>query len=151
VAEQQFVAGLSGQEIINDVLGQVRKALERDCNVRESDCYGRGYSGSIKLSLQLFDIDVAKIEMELPLTPTKELLASTPETPEDVDGQDVKVDVDLEIPMTTDLTAVRERSNQNEPPAPEVPVDPTVPAPVVPQRRTYGKPPTLGGAVDVTD
>ena len=78
----EFVAGLSGQEIINDVLGQVRKALERDCNLRESDCYGRGYSGSIKLSLQLFDIDVAKVEAELALSPTQELLASTPETPQ---------------------------------------------------------------------
>jgi hypothetical protein len=149
VPNEEFVAGLSGVEIINDVLGQIRKALERDCNLRESDNYGRGYSGSIKISLQLFDIDVAKIETEMTLAPTQELLKSAPETPQDADGQDVKVDLTVEIPATTDLTAVRERSNQDEPPAPEVPVDPNVPA--VPQRRSYGKPPTLGGAVDVTD
>jgi hypothetical protein len=145
----EFVAGLSGQEIINDVLGQVRKALERDCNLRESDCYGRGYSGSIKLSLQLFDIDVAKVEAELALSPTQELLASTPETPQDVEGQDVNVEITLDIPQDADLNAVRERSSQAEPSNVEVPVDPTAPA--VPQRRSYGKPPTLGGAVDVTD
>ena len=145
----EFVAGLSGQEIINDVLGQVRKALERDCNLRESDCYGRGYSGSIKLSLQLFDIDVAKVEAELALSPTQELLASTSETPQDVEGQDVNVEITLDIPQDADLNAVRERSSQAEPSNVEVPVDPTAPA--VPQRRSYGKPPTLGGAVDVTD
>jgi hypothetical protein len=147
VAETEFVAGLSGLEIINDVLGQVRKALESSCDLRESDNYGRGYSAKVTLSLQLFDMDVAKIESETILQPTKELLAKTPETPEDADGRDVKVEVTIDIPETTDLSAVRDRINEPEPPAPEMSTDGIV----VPHRRSYGKPPTIGGAVDVTD
>lgn len=148
MANTEFVAGLSGKEIVEDVIGQVRRSLMRDCNLRESDCYGRGYSGKITIHLDLFDIDVAKTDAEIVLSPTKELLASTPETPQDIDGKDVKVDVELEVPMTNDLNAVRERSNQTEPQEPELTTEGDT---TVPKRRSYGKPTTIGGAVDVTD
>jgi hypothetical protein len=146
MADREFVEALSGTEIINDVLTQIRKAMERDCNLRSSDAYGRGYSGKITLHLECFALDAAAVDMAIDLHPSKQLLDSTPETPPDADGRDVKMDMELEIPLVSNLDAVRDRSTESKAaPAPEVEDTQG------PRRRSYGKPPTVGGAVDVTD
>lgn len=146
MADREFVEALSGTEIINDVLTQVRKAMERDCNLRSSDAYGRGYSGKITLHLECFALDATNVDMTIDVRPTKELLESTPETPLDADGKDTVVDLELEIPLVSDLDAVRDRSTESKPaPATEAEQAQS------PRRRSYGKPPTVGGAVEITD
>jgi len=138
----EFVAGLSGEEIINDVLFQVKKALKKDCNLRESDSYGRGYSGKVVIHLDLFAIDATPVEATVDLKPTQELLKETPETPQDVEGSDVKVDATVEIPLNSNVDEVRKQSEQS------VPMMSTEPdgSPVV-RRRSYATP-VVSGAVD---
>jgi hypothetical protein len=148
--EAAEVQGLSGNEIINDVLLQVKRALERDCNLRDTDNYGRGYSGKIKLNLQMFALDTATVDMEVTLQPTQEFLKTHEATPQDATGSDVQIEQEIEIPLQSNLNAVREaaeaaqQTGQRPEPIPEEEARMPV------HRRNYGKPPTMGGAEDVT-
>jgi len=147
--EATEVQGLSGTEIINDVLLRVRRALEQDCNLRDSDSYGRGYSGKIKLSLQMFALDTATVDMEMNLSPTQEFLKAHEATSQDATGSDVQIEQEIEIPLQSNLNAVREeaeRAAQTGPTQEQIEGDARMPV----HRRTYGKPPTMGGAEDVT-
>jgi hypothetical protein len=148
----EVVEGLSGSEIITDVLLQVKKALQRDCNLRDTDSYGRGYSGKIKISISCFAMDEAKVEMEIPLSPTKEFMDSHPPTPQDATGTDVVVEQEIDIPLQQNLTEIRQAAEQAEQTGQRPPLDEEIlgdmrmPA----HRRTYGKPTAGGGAEDVT-
>jgi len=139
---EDFVMGLSGREIIEDVLSQIRKALQRDCNLRESDSYGRGYSGKITVHLECFAIDTAMIEATVDLKPTHQLLKEAPETPQDADGHDVMVDTEIDIPVSANVDAVRKRSEQSVPVmTTEADGTPTV------RRRSYASP-VVSSAID---
>jgi hypothetical protein len=147
--QSEVIEGLAGDEIINDVLLQIKKALQRDCNLRTSDAYGRGYSGKIKISLSCFAMDEAKVEMEVQLSPTKDFMDSHAPTPQDATGTDVQVEQEIEIPLQPNLTAIREeakRAEQTGPTQEQIEGDARMPV----HRRTYGKPPTMGGAEDIT-
>jgi hypothetical protein len=123
VANESFTHGLSGEEIINDVLIQVEKALKRDCNLRPMDNYGQGYSGVIKIDLKLIALDVAEASVTANVKASPELLATLPaQTGEGGEGEEspiqtteVKVDETVVIPQELNLDAVRERSEQNVP------------------------------------
>jgi hypothetical protein len=111
---------LSGEEIINDILIQVEKALKRDCNLRPMDNYGQGYSGVIKIDLKLIALDVAEVTVTANVKASPELLATLPaDTGAAGEGQiqttDVTVDETVVIPQELNLDAVRERSEQNVP------------------------------------
>jgi len=123
VANESFTHGLSGEEIINDVLIQVEKALKKDCNLRPMDNYGQGYSGVIKIDLKLIALDVAEASVTVNVKASPELLATLPaDTGAAGEGEesvvtktDVTVDEKVVIPQELNLDAVRERSEQNVP------------------------------------
>lgn len=132
---ESLVVGLSGEEIIVDVLDQVEKALRKDCNLRATDSYGRGYSGKVTLELSLIGMDAVSVNVSTSLAPTKEAekivaekqaeaeeaaLLSTmageglPEPVEHVE-RPIEVKAEIEIPQEPDVNAVRERSGQGVP------------------------------------
>lgn len=141
----EYVVGLSGGEIITDILDQIEKRLRRDCNLRDSDSYGRGYLGKITIHLELQAMDTAQIDVEEVLKPSPDLPIGTEEF--SVEGvKDVVVDETIEIPLESDLTAVRDRSDQ---PIPIQTLDPTTGKPEI-KRRSYLRKAAIGNAVDVT-
>lgn len=95
--------GLTGEEIINDVLDQVETKLRGDCNLRETDAYMGGYDGSIEVHLNLHGLDTAEIK-------TKIVFGTTVDDP-----TAKKVDTQVEIPLEPRLNVVRERSGQEIP------------------------------------
>jgi len=114
-----FVNPLSGYEAIEDVAGQVRKALRRDCSLRREDGYSGGYKGKIQISLDCFAVRTTHIEVEVPITQPKEALAVIAAA----QPEDVEVDQIIEtIPIAVEenLKLVRERIEENaaEPPEP---------------------------------
>lgn len=121
---ESFTHGLSGEEIINDVLFQIKTALQKDCNLRPTDNYGQGYSGVIKIDLKLFALDVSEAHVNVDVKATSELLKTIP-TQADMTGAtgegdpaagtEVKVDETVEIAQNLNLDEVREQSEQNVP------------------------------------
>jgi hypothetical protein len=150
-----MVEGLSGSEIIADVLDQIKRKLSYSCNLRDSDSYGQGYSASIEIKLKLYAMDVTEdsFTVEIPLK------VEIPVSTEAVTVTPVEVEEKLEIPQELDLESVRERIKISEP---EPMQEPSAEGEArMPERlkRKYTRrsgSPTLettatGGAVDVTD
>ena len=105
------IEGLSGTEIIEDVLDQIRRKLKYSCNLRDTDSYGQGYSGTVTINLKMYAMDTTEDNFTVNITPKGEIPSSTESvivTPFDVDEK-------LEIPQELDLEAVRERSKVPEP------------------------------------
>lgn len=98
-----FVQPLSGSEVIEDFLGQIRKRLQGSCNLRSTDAYPRGYSGKFTYTLECYGVDTVIEQGELITGPHKD------------DPQTTIVHGDSEIPLEPELNAVRERSGQDEP------------------------------------
>lgn len=111
-----FVTGLTGSEVIKDVLAQVEKHLRRDCNLRDSDSYGRGYSGQIDVKLKLFAMDVTEVNTTVDVVSVGEVPESTPE----VEVIPVTVETKIEVPQEEDLLAVRDRIEEAKNPEPEI-------------------------------
>ena len=101
---QSIVVGLTGTEIIEDFLNHIRTQLRRDCNLRDSDSYTRGYSATASYKLKLYGVDVTEVESEVAVG------FDNPAETEKVEVEDV-----VEIPQELELNAVRERSGQEEP------------------------------------
>ena len=146
-----LIEGLSGSEIVDDVLAQIKRKLLTSCNLRDSDSYGQGYSAEIKISMKMYGMDATPDEFAINIVPKALPPVSTDElvvTPFDVTE-------DLTIPQELDLEAVRERTKE---PDPLPPVDPTeenrMPARL---KRKYTRhtgiasleQPAMGGAVDL--
>ena len=110
--EDDYVEGLTGEEVINDLLDQVAEKLRGDCNLREMDAYTGGYDGSVKVHLKLHGLDTAEIKTEISV-----IAPATEDFP--VDGEspviDTEVDAEIEIPLEPRLNIVRERSGQDVP------------------------------------
>ena len=132
----ESVAGLSGEEIIEDVLVQIGNKLRQDCNLRSSDNYTGGYSATVTLKMNLFGLDT--VEVEIPVIVKKE--TTVPQT----DATAVKIEDVIEVAYEENLDAVRERSEQTAPNV-EVRNDTPEPAKKAGGRR-YGKPVASGGA-----
>ncbi len=147
MANESFTHGLSGEEIINDVLFQIKTALQKDCNLRPTDNYGQGYSGVIKIDQKLFALDVSEAHVNVDVKATSELLKTIP-TQADMTGEgdpaagtEVKVDETVQIAQNLNLDEVREQSEQN------VPVDTLNPdGSAVVRGRSYKK--VEAGAID---
>jgi hypothetical protein len=111
-----MIEGLSGTEIIADVLDQIKRKLSYSCDLRESDSYGGGYSGSIEIHLKLHAMDNTPVDVVVPIQPKAEPLVSN----EAVTVIPIQVEETLEIPQEEDLESVRERLKISEPePLPE--------------------------------
>lgn len=96
---ENAVQGLSGHEIITDLLYQVEKQLQRDCNLTPMCCYEGGYEAEVQVKLKLHGIDVEKVD-------TTVSVGVHDERPGTVVEESVKVDRDER------LDQVRKRSEQ---------------------------------------
>ena len=142
-----MVEALSGTEIVEDVLAQIKRKLITSCDLRDSDSYGQGYSGEITIKLKMYAMDVRQEDFVVTI-PAK---AAPPISTEEVPVTPVEIDETLEIKQEEDLEVVRERTK--EPvvaPEPVVEEENRMPARL---RRKYTRRPTLettpsGGAVD---
>lgn len=102
--ETAVVTGLTGTEIIEDFLNHMRTKLRKDCNLRDSDSYTRGYSAKINYKLELYGMDTTPVEQEVVIEAEK---------PEETET--VPVVGEITIPQELELNSVRERSGQEEP------------------------------------
>jgi hypothetical protein len=133
----EAIAGLSGEEIIQDLLVQIGNKLRQDCNLRVSDNYTGGYSATVTVKANLYGLDTAEVEIPVVVgTPKPESPAAT-------------IDDVVEVAYEENLEAVRERSEQ---PTPNVEPVKNEPASTTkkPSGRRYGKPVAGGGAGDFT-
>ena len=108
---ESFTNPLGGDEVVNDVLSQIRKRLATDCNLRKSDGYSGGYSGTISISLKLHAVRVTEVAMEIPITAPLGLPAVEYFPTEDVFP--VAVEEKIEIPLEPNLKEVRIRTVEN--------------------------------------
>jgi hypothetical protein len=148
---EAMTEGLSGTEIIDDVLAQIKRKLLTSCNLRDSDNYGQGYSAEIKISMKMYAMDATPDEFTVNIAPK----GLPPVSTEEVIVTPFDVAEDLTIPQELDLEAVRERIKE---PAPLPPAseeeENRMPARL---KRKYTKrtgvasleQPAMGGAVDL--
>jgi hypothetical protein len=106
-----MIEGLSGTEIISDVLDQIKRRLQSSCDLRDSDSYGQGFSGTITISLKLHAMDNTPVDLTINLVPKAEPPVST----ETVIVTPLEISETIEIPQELDLEAVRERAKEPEP------------------------------------
>jgi len=98
----EYVEGLTGEEIIIDLCSQLAEKLRKDCNLRETDCYHGGYSAKIKIHLEGYGMDTVTVEAEV-------------STGKEQVNPDELIDTEYEIPVEPALNKVRERSDQPVP------------------------------------
>ena len=113
---EQLVEGLSGTEIINDVVEHVRRKLQTSCDLREADSYGQGFSANIEIKLKLYAMDVIPAEFSIAIQPK----VLPPETTETTIVTPLELQETITIEQELDLEAVRERIKE---PAPLPPTD----------------------------
>lgn len=138
----EAIAGLSGEEVIEDLLVQIGNKLRQDCNLRVSDNYTGGYSATVQVKLSLYGMDTAEVEVPV-------IAKKATEIPQD-EATAVKIDEAIEVAYEENLDAVRERSQQPKPNVEPVSNEIAV-APKKPGGRRYGKPIAGGGAGDFTE
>lgn len=114
-----IVLGLNGQEIITDIIDQVRTALSKDCNLRPADSYGFGYEGTVEIKLKCRALDVTEVNVTTELRPSPKVQKLAQENPLSEEDQKTAKDVEIKetitIPLEANLNAVRERSGQGVP------------------------------------
>lgn len=139
VNDLTFIPALNGSEIVDDLCGLIAEKLRKDCNLREIDGYAGGYKATVKIHLEAFGLDAAVVDADMETDETGP--GQDVDNPVDLTNPDVNLDTELEIPVETDLSLVRERSQQATPdfeikPAVEITED----GPVgVPQKRKYSR------------
>jgi hypothetical protein len=102
----KFIPALNGLEIINDLCGLITEKLSADCNLREIDGYAGGYKATVKIHIEAFGLDQANVDYEVEANE----VVPDPENP--LQEPDVVLDVDMDIPVETNLEEVRNRSAQ---------------------------------------
>jgi hypothetical protein len=107
VAEGDYVEGLTGEEIINDVLDQLGRKLHGDCNLRETDAYPGGYEGEIEYHLRLRGMDTAEVKATV--------IVGSPRTGLNENAEVKTADGRVEIALEPELNVVRQRSDQGVP------------------------------------
>jgi hypothetical protein len=126
---------ISGQEVVADLLDRVAERLTRSCDLRESDSYA-SYSAVVSITLQLVDVDTISLSQQI--------------TVGSLDAEQLAQQITINVPTITP-EEIEERLDLKPTPAPERPVDGSMPeaktvAPAV--RRYYtprGSVPLLGG------
>jgi hypothetical protein len=110
--EDEYVEGLSGEEIINDVLEQIAEKLRGNCDLREMDAYTGGYEGTIDVHLKLHGFDLVEVNTKIAVSaPATATFAEAPLTA----IQETEVEEHVEIPVEERLNLVRKRSGQDIP------------------------------------
>jgi hypothetical protein len=102
MADVEYVEALSGEEIIVDLCSLIAEKLRKDCNLRDSDSYGQGYSARVTIHLEAYGMDTAVVEAEVKSGEPKPF-------------PDTQIDTILEVPAEPALDQVRERSDQPVP------------------------------------
>lgn len=97
MSDEYGLQGLNGNEIVADILAQLKKRLEGDCNLRSNDSYSRGYSAKITYSVLCFGLDQQNVSGEF---------ASGNDLDE---AADEGADGELEIEQDENVEKVRDR------------------------------------------
>lgn len=134
-----YIPALNGEEIRNDLCALIDEKLATDCNLRKIDGYAGGYRATVKIHIEAFGLDSAVVDYEVSADETGP--GQDADNPVDLMAPDVDLDTELDIPVETDLSLVRERSQQTAPdfeikPALEMTEDGPV-DPGQPQKRKY--------------
>lgn len=103
VEEIEQVTGLSGEEVINDLLDQIGRKLRLDCNLRGSDAYDYGYSAKVDVHLKLYGLDDVSVDIAVKAISGK------------VVGDATEIESAIEVEREPDLNVVRDRANLPEP------------------------------------
>ena len=129
---------LGGHEVVADVLSQIKKRLATDCNLRATDGYSGGYSGTVIINLNLHAVRISNVDMEIPITTPLGLPAVESFPPEDVFP--VEVHEEIEITLEPNLKEVRVRTVENNSEIAEEPEsEPTEGEAPVRRKRRYNK------------
>jgi hypothetical protein len=110
--EDDYVEGLTGAEVINDLLDQVAEKLRGDCNLRETDSYQGGYDGWVEVHLKLRGLDTAEVKTKIVVGAPADATFAGADTEAVTEAV---VDAKVEIPLESRLNVVRERSGQDVP------------------------------------
>jgi hypothetical protein len=111
--EDGYVEGLTGEEVINDLLDQVAEKLRHDCHLRNSDAYTGGYEGTVEVHLKLRSLDTAVVNTKLIVgAPDSVALPAGEDAPA---IEETEIEAKVEIPLEPRLNMVRERSGQDVP------------------------------------
>jgi hypothetical protein len=131
---------LGGHEVVADVLAQIKKRLVTDCNLRATDGYSGGYSGTITINLKLHAVRISPVEMEIAIKEPTGLPSVTSFPSENVFP--VEVHEEISIPLEPNLKEVRVRTVENNSESVEEPESEPVEgsdAPVRRKRRSYSR------------
>ena len=110
MSDLTFIPALNGEEIIQDVCGAIAEKLRTDCNLRPMDGYAGGYKATIKVHIEAFGLDQATVDYEVSTDETGQ--GQDTDNPIDLTSPDTLIDTEVDIPIETDLSLVRERSDQ---------------------------------------
>ncbi len=113
MSDTNYTNPLSGTEVIADVLGQVRRRLSTDCNLRATDGYSGGYSGQVTIKLSLNAVRSTPVEMTIPISQSPNVQAPSADSFSADELEPIEVDEKISIPVEENLVAVRDRINEN--------------------------------------
>lgn len=102
---------LGGHEVVADVLAQIKKRLATDCNLRATDGYSGGYSGTVTINLKLHAVRITSVDMEIAIKELSGSPAATSFAAEDVFP--VEIEEKISIPLEPNLKEVRVRTVEN--------------------------------------
>lgn len=146
-----MIEALSGAEIIDDIIAQIRRKLQTSCDLRDADSYGQGFSAEIKISLKLYAMDVIPAELTVVIPARVEPPVSTEQTT----VTPIEVEETLVIPQELDLELVRERIKTPDPmPPPDENEESRMPLRFkrkYTRRLASPEQTPMGGSVDLTD
>lgn len=113
MSDLTFIPALNGEEIVLDLCGLIAEKLRSDCNLRPIDGYAGGYKAKVSIHLEAFGLDSVTVDYTVEADETGP--GQDEENPIDLTVPDVNLDAELEVPVETDLSLVRERSQQIAP------------------------------------
>jgi hypothetical protein len=108
---ESLVEGLSGTEVVEDILAQIRRKIQTSCNFSHECNYGQSYSAEITVKIKAYAMDVTEEEFTV-IIPAK---AEPPVSTEEVTVTPVEISETIEIPQELDLEIVRERTKEPDP------------------------------------
>lgn len=98
-----FVQPLSGSEIVEDLISQIRKKLQATGDLRSTDSYPRGYSAKFNFHVECYGLDTVNLDGEVAVGAHRD------------DPETVIVEGSNDVPHEPELNAVRQRSEQDTP------------------------------------
>lgn len=110
MADDYGMQGLSGNQIVDDIMAQFKKRLQGDCNLRAFDNYSRGYSAKITFHLDLYGLDVTAVDGEFDAGSAQtdtdaEVVDGVLDVEQDEDVQGIKDRLSGELPDSEEESA----------------------------------------------